>query len=114
MSYLQGVKDDVQSLKDAVERLAENRDGNQNVNTLKVEGMGSAWTGLALGIALGFVFAGCAWMVSLSNKAEMVAQQANAYRAAVYMLAPRFAQEIDKELDNQRKRENGNPDPDHH
>lgn len=104
MSYLQGVKDDVQELKAAVESLVEAKTGSSNVNTLRVEGAGSIWNGLALGVALGAVMMGGLWAVSYVQKAELRAQQAEAYYRAVYSLAPRFAEEIDKEVQKEKEK----------
>lgn len=90
------------------------RNGSSNVNTIKIEGAGSIWNGLAVGIALGAVIVGGAWIISSQQRFEMIAQQSEAYSKAVYMLAPRFAKEIDEELDRQKEPRNDKPDPDHH
>lgn len=93
-------------LKQIDETLAGMKQGkasSQNVNTIRVEGAGSIWNGLAVGIALGAVVVGGAWIVSTQQRLEMLAEQGKAYKAAVYMLAPRFAEEIDKELDRQKE-----------
>jgi hypothetical protein len=78
--------------------------GSNNVNTMRIEGAGSIWHGLAVGIALGAVIIGGAWIISTQQRLEMIAQQAEAYSKAVYMLAPRFAEEIDKELDKSKEK----------
>ncbi len=64
----------------------------------RIEGAGSMWNGIAIGIALGAVIAGSAWMAYRMQEMDIRTRQAEAYKAAVYMLAPRFAEEIDKEL----------------
>lgn len=97
MSQLGGVKEDVKDLRDTLEKLVS-KGGSNNVNTVRIEGAGSIWNGLAVGIALGAVIVGGAWIVSTQQRLEMIAQQSEAYSKAVYMLAPRFAEEIDKEL----------------
>lgn len=85
--------------------------GSSNVNTMRIEGAGSIWHGLAVGIALGAVIIGGAWIVSVQQRIEMIAEQSKAYSSAVYMLAPRFASEIDKELDRQKERNSDKPHP---
>ncbi len=79
--------------------------GNTTTQTVRVEGMGSMWNGIAIGIALGATILGTGWIVATLNRQESVVQQGEAYKKAVYMLAPRFAEEIDKELDRQKERE---------
>lgn len=76
---------------------------SSNVNTLKIEGAGSIWHGLAVGIALGAVIVGGAWIVSTQQRLEMSAKQSEAYSAALYMVAPRLAKEIEEELDKRQK-----------
>jgi hypothetical protein len=83
----------------------------KNVNTMRIEGAGSMWNGIAIGIALGAVIAGSAWMAYRMQEMDIRTRQAEAYKAAVYMLAPRFAEEIDKELQRRSddKKEAGKP-----
>lgn len=76
-----------------------------NSNVLRVEGAGSIWNGIAIGVALGAAVVCTAWVASTVQDGHVKAQQAEAYHKAVYMLAPRFAEEIDKELDRARKEE---------
>lgn len=89
-------------IKEAVERISGK---SNNVNTVRIEGAGSIWNGLAVGVALGVAITGGAWMVSAQQRMETSIEQAKAYHAAVYMLAPRFAEEIDQELQRQKERE---------
>ncbi|XTQ92569.1 hypothetical protein ACQR5W_11655 [Xanthomonas sacchari] len=84
----------VASLREAVNK----QSGSNNVNTVRVEGMGGMWNGIAIGIALGAVIVATGWNVSKQQENDMRIRQAESYKAAVYMLAPRFAEEIDKEL----------------
>lgn len=114
MSYLREVKEDIQRLKDTVEEVLSAKNGSNNVNTVRIEGAGSIWHGLAVGIALGAVIVGGAWMVSTQQRIETSIEQSKAYQAAVYMLAPRFAEEIDKELNQKKEAQDGKPDPGHH
>lgn len=85
---------------------------NNNVNTLKVEGAGKLMYGLAIGIPLGATIAFGAWIVSSQQDMRESIRQAESYRSAVYMLAPRFAEEIDKELDQRKTRHEQYSDPD--
>lgn len=98
-----GMEKSVKDIKDSLERIGAGRDSSHNVNTIKIEGMGSMWHGLAIGIALGAVVIGGAWIVSTQQRLEMSAKQAEAYAAAIYMVAPRLAEEIDKELDRKKE-----------
>jgi hypothetical protein len=79
--------------------------GSNNMNTIRIEGAGSIWNGIAIGIALGAVTVGTVWTASKMQQMDIQSQQAEAYQKAVYMLAPRFAEEVDKELDRQKERE---------
>lgn len=100
---IRGMEQSVKDIKDSLERIAAGRDASQNVNTIKIEGMGSMWHGLAIGIALGAVVIGGAWIVSTQQRLEMLAEQSKAYSAAIYMVAPRLAKEIDEELDRKKE-----------
>lgn len=101
---IRGMEQSVKDIKDSLERIGAGRDASQNVNTIKIEGMGSMWHGMAIGVALGAVVIGGAWIVSTQQRLEATAQQSEAYSKAVYMLAPRFAEEIDKELSRQKEK----------
>lgn len=79
--------------------------GNSNLNTIRVEGAGSIWNGIAIGLALAFVVMGSVWIAHTASSADVAARQAEAYHKAVYSLAPRFAEEIDRELQRQKERE---------
>lgn len=94
----------MKELDERLEGLDRRRDSSSNVNTVRIEGAGSIWNGLAVGIALGAVIVGGAWIVSTQQRLEATAQQSEAYAKAVYMLAPRFAEEIDKELTRQKEK----------
>ncbi len=97
---------DLQEVKESLSRMVSDMAANnsKNVNTVRIEGAGSVWHGLAIGIALGAVVIGGAWIISAQQRLEMIAQQSEAYSKAVYMLAPRFAEEIDKELDRNKEK----------
>lgn len=110
---------DQRALTAALDRFSRKADellktGNTTTQTVRVEGMGSMWNGIAIGIALGGTIFGAGWVGSSIIRQDNVVQQGEAYKRAVYMLAPRFAEEIDKELDRQKERENELTDPDHH
>jgi hypothetical protein len=72
---------------------------------VRLEGAGSIWNGIAIGIALGATIVCTGWVVTTLQGQSAAAKQAEAYHKAVYMLAPRFAEEIDKELDKQKEPE---------
>lgn len=103
MERLLGMEQTVNEIRDALKKRGEPH-GTSNTNTIRIEGAGSIWHGLAVGIALGAVIIGGAWIISTQQRLEMIAQQSEAYSKAVYMLAPRFAEEIDKELDRQKEK----------
>lgn len=92
----------VNEIRDALRRREEPA-GHKNVNTIRVEGAGSIWNGIAIGIALGAVVACTGWVATTLNRQSVITQQAEAYQKAVYMLAPRFAEEIDKELERHKE-----------
>lgn len=79
--------------------------GSNNLNTIRVEGAGSIWNGIAIGIALAGVILGAVWIAHVASSADVATRQAEAYQKAVYMLAPRFAEEVDEELDRQKERD---------
>lgn len=91
-------------LDENLKKFEDRRASTSNVNTIRIEGAGSIWNGLAVGIALGAVIVGGAWIVSTQQRLEMLAEQAKTYHSAIYMVAPRFAEEIDKELDRQKEK----------
>lgn len=102
MERLGDMEKTAKEILDTLKRRTSGGESN-NVNTVRIEGAGSIWNGLAVGIALGAVVVGGAWIISTQQRLEMIAQQSEAYSKAVYMLAPRFAEEIDKELDRQKE-----------
>lgn len=102
MERLGDMEKTAKEILDTLKRRTGGGESN-NVNTVRIEGAGSIWNGLAVGIALGAVVVGGAWIISTQQRLEMIAQQSEAYSKAVYMLAPRFAEEIDKELDKQKE-----------
>jgi hypothetical protein len=79
--------------------------GSSNMNTIRIEGAGSIWNGIAIGLSLAGVILGAVWIAHVASNVDVAARQAEAYQKAVYMLAPRFAEEVDKELDRQKERE---------
>ncbi len=78
---------------------------SNNLNTIRVEGAGSIWNGIAIGVSLAGVILGSVWISHVASSADVATRQAEAYQKAVYMLAPRFSEEVDKELDRQKERE---------
>lgn len=99
---------DHKALADALDRWSRTAEkllqaGNTTTQTVKVEGMGSMWNGIAIGIALGATILGVGWISTKLQEQDVAVKQAEAYQKAVYMLAPRFAEEIDKELDRQKE-----------
>ena len=79
--------------------------GSNNLNTIRIEGAGSIWNGIAIGLSLAGVILGAVWIAHVASNVDVAARQAEAYQKAVYMLAPRFAEEVDKELDRQKERD---------
>ena len=89
----------MERLENALSRLGSG--GNSNV--VKLEGAGSIWNGIAIGVALGATIVSVGWISTKLQEQDVTAKQAEAYSRAVYALAPRFAEEIDKELDRQKE-----------
>lgn len=81
------------------------RPASSNVNTIRVEGAGSVWGCIAIGVALGAVIAGSVALAAALQQMNYRVQQAEAFQAALYMTSPRLAEEIDKELDRKNTRE---------
>lgn len=81
------------------------RGSSANGNVVRLEGAGSIWNGLAIGVALGATIVACCWISFTMQRYEIRSQQAEAYQKAVYMLVPRFAEQIDEELKKQKERE---------
>lgn len=109
---------DHKALADALDRWSRTAEkllqaGNTTTQTVKVEGMGSMWNGIAIGIALGATILGVGWISTKLQAQDIAVNQAEAYQKAVYALAPRFAAEIDAELQKQESRR-VNANPDHH
>lgn len=100
---------------DLVERVLREALGVKSNNTqvVRVEGMGSMWNGIAIGISLGATILGVGWISTKLQAQDIAVNQAEAYQKAVYALAPRFAAEIDAELQKQESR-SVNANPDHH
>lgn len=92
----------MEPLDPLAERILREALGQNTVQTVKVEGMGSMWNGIAIGIALGATILGVGWISTKLQEQDVAVKQAEAYSKALYMLAPRFAEEIDKELDRQK------------
>lgn len=78
--------------------------GSNNVNTIRIEGAGSIWNGIAIGIALGAVIAGSVAVMASLQQMNLRVQQAEAFQAALYMVSPRLGKEIDEELDKKEAR----------
>lgn len=74
-------------------------------NVVRLEGAGSIWNGIAIGLAMCGVICGSVWISHIANSVDVAVRQAESYQKAVYMLAPRFAEEIDKELNRQQEKD---------
>ena len=96
----------VRDLRATMERLenALGRIGSGgNSNVVRLEGAGSIWNGIAIGVALGAAIVSVGWVSTKLQEQDVAAKQAEAYAQALYALAPRFAEEIDKELDRRKE-----------
>ncbi|WP_440984921.1 hypothetical protein ACQHIH_16045 [Xanthomonas sontii] len=91
----------VSALREAVNKQV----GSSNGNVVRIEGMGNMWHGLAIGLAIAGVIAGMVWIASVASDARVSVRQSEAYRAAVYVVAPKFAEKIDEELQRNKERE---------
>ncbi len=95
----------VREIHDAMKRRSEPGGASSNGNVVRLEGAGSIWNGIAIGVSIAGVIAGMAWISSVASNVQVSARQAEAYRAAVYIVAPKLAEEVDKELERQKERE---------
>lgn len=110
---------DHKALADALDRWSRTAEkllqaGNTTTQTVKVEGMGSMWNGIAIGIALGATIVGVGWISTKLQAQDIAVNQAEAYHQAVYALSPRFAAEIEAELKKKQESQHFYADPDHH
>jgi hypothetical protein len=94
---VQQVRDDATGIKAVLERMERERSHrNTTTQTVRVEGMGSLWNGIAIGIALGAVVVGAAWIAtSQASMADEQRQQA-AFIAATYQAVPALRAEFDR------------------
>lgn len=101
---LDGIERDLSQIVAAL-KSREEAGGHNSTNTIRIEGAGSIWNGIAIGVALAGVVMGSAWIAHTASSAEVAVRQAEAYRAAVYMVAPKAAEEIEKELQRKKERD---------
>jgi len=101
---LDGIERDLGQIVAAL-KSREEAGGHNSTNTIRIEGAGSIWNGIAIGLSLAGVILGAVWIAHVASNVDVAARQAEAYQKAVYMLAPRFAEEVDKELDRQKERD---------
>ncbi len=106
------IVDHLAHLTDAVEKygLARAPGNSANGNVMRIEGAGGFWNGISIGVTLGAVIVLAVWVASKMQQMDIRTQQSEAYKAAVYMVAPRLAEEIDKELDRQKEIKHEYPD----
>lgn len=106
----------IHELRSVLGDVLDRRNIGNSGNIVKIEGAGSIWGGLAIGVTIGAAIAGsvtlAVWMSNKTQQYDASIRQAEAYRSAVYMLAPRFAEAIDNELKKQKEINNEQPDPD--
>ncbi|MDC7800303.1 hypothetical protein [Stenotrophomonas geniculata] len=95
----------VNEMHEAVKRRGEPGGASSNGNVVRLEGAGSIWNGIAIGLSIAGVIAGMVWISFVASNTQVSVRQAEAYRAAVYVVAPKFAEEVDKELERQKERE---------
>lgn len=110
---------DHKALADALDRWSRTAEkllqaGNTTTQTVRVEGMGSMWNGIAIGIALGATILGVGWISTKLQAQDIAVNQAEAYHQAVYALSPRFASEIEAELKKRKESQNFYSDPDNY
>lgn len=110
---------DQRALTDALDRFSRKADellktGNTTTQTVRVEGMGSMWHGIAIGIALGATIVGVGWISTKLQAQDISVNQAEAYHKAVYVVSPKFAAEIEAELKKQQESSRVYANPDYH
>lgn len=98
----------MEPMETAVERLQKELDRlvprNNTTQTVKVEGMGSMWNGIAIGIALGASMVCAAWVgFTLQNIAE-TQRNNEAFIQATYQQAPQIRAEFDRIKAQQEKK----------
>jgi hypothetical protein len=101
---LSSMEKTVNEIRDALQRRNDPA-ASRNVNTVRVEGVGTMWHGFAIGMSIAGLVAGMVWIAWVASEARVSMRQAEAYRAAVYVVAPKFSEQIEKELERQKERE---------
>ncbi|WP_017907423.1 hypothetical protein [Xanthomonas sp. SHU 199] len=102
---LEEVADRLSTQVSALREAVNKQSGSSNGNVVRIEGMGTMWHGLAIGIAISGVLAGMVWIGWVASDARVSVRQAEAYRAAVYVVAPKFSEKIDEELERNKERQ---------
>lgn len=92
---------DQRALADALDRFSRKADeilksGNTATQTVRVEGMGSMWNGIAIGIALGASVACAAWVAAALGDLTDDQRNDDAFIQATYQQAPSIRSEFDR------------------
>lgn len=92
-SRITGIEHDAQEIKKAVERMSGHQVGSQNGNRIYVSGGLGA---VAVGVALGAVIMGGAWIASSLNDIHETMRNNEAFIQATYQQAPEIRQRFDE------------------
>lgn len=94
---MQQMRDDANGIKAVLERMERERGVRNNATqNVRVEGMGSLWHGIAIGISLGASIVASAWVASTLNRLSAEQLQNEAYISATYQAVPALREHFDK------------------
>lgn len=92
---------DHKALADALDRWSRTAEkllqaGNTTTQTVKVEGMGSMWNGIAIGVALGGAIVCAAWVGFTLQNVHEIQRNNEAFIQATYQQAPEIRERFDQ------------------
>lgn len=104
MQDASSVDEVVKRVHRAMERVEEMvAGGNRNTTSVKIEGSGAMWGGLAVGVALGAAIACTAWVAATMGDMRDDQRQDDAFIQAAYQFAPKLREEMDRIKQEQEK-----------
>lgn len=94
----------MEPLDPLAERILREALGQNTVQTVRVEGMGSMWNGIAIGIALGASIACSAWVAATLGDLTDDQRNDDAFIQATYQHVPQIRDEFNRIKADQEKK----------